>query len=150
MKFTSVSMSENENCERTYASFCIAGEHLNPTKITEELRIEPNIAYAKNDVVKSRTGVQRRSRGLWLVDSENRLQSTSLERHLLYLINKLEPYRDVIQFYVDSNEYHVNFLCCWVSSSGHGGPVLSPDILRRLSGLCEEVSFDFYDYSEDT
>ena len=34
--------------------------------------------------------------------------------------------------------------CYWVSAFGHGGPVLSPDIMKRLAAFGLGVSFDFY------
>jgi hypothetical protein len=38
----------------------------------------------------------------------------------------------------------MDIACLWDSHAGHGGPTLSPDLLRRLADLGIELWFDIY------
>ena len=93
---------------------------------------------------RTRTGEHQRGTGIWLLESKTALATTSLERHLLYLLGKLEPVAQEIRFYVESPGFNVDLLCYWVSATGHGGPVLSSHILKRSASLCNEFNFDYY------
>jgi hypothetical protein len=38
----------------------------------------------------------------------------------------------------------MDVFCCWLSAEGHGGPMLSPEIMKGFGGLGLEVGFDVY------
>ncbi len=38
----------------------------------------------------------------------------------------------------------MDIFCYWLSADGHGGPILSPAMMRRLGQLELEVGFDIY------
>lgn len=138
-------LRENDNCEKTSASFRIAGEGLNPDSITRRLGTEPSYCHSAGHTKTLRNGMVVRYRsGIWILDSEGKLSSTSLERHLLFLLGLIEEKSPEIVPFVASPSYRVDFLCCWMSATGHGGPVLSGSILKRLAPLCNEVNFDLY------
>ena len=40
--------------------------------------------------------------------------------------------------------YRMDIFCYWLSAGGHGGPTLSPAIMRRLGELGLEIGFDIY------
>ena len=40
--------------------------------------------------------------------------------------------------------HRLDISCYWLSQSGHGGPTLTPDIMRRLAELVVPVWFDVY------
>lgn len=138
-------LEENSNCERTNASFRIVGESLDPRVITPKLGIVPSYSHPSGHKKWLKNGqVVKYRNGVWLLSSEDRVVSTSIERHLIYLLERLEPRKSEILEFVNCPSFDVDFSCTWVSSTGHGGPVLSSDLLIRLSSLCNLLSFDFY------
>ncbi len=143
------SLKENENCEETHASFRIIGETLQPSEVTKALGLEPAYGHVKGEKFVTRTGEHERITGIWILKSETFVDSTSLEKHLLFLLTKLEPVSGCIREYVKDPDYYVDFLCAWTSSSGHGGPLLSAECLSRLGKLCNELSFDYYGLYDD-
>src|ERR1700677_4910672 len=87
------SLDENPNCARTYATFRLLGEALDPDAATRALDLEPSLALAKGqEMPAGRIGTARRQRtGVWSLSTDNVVRSTSLERHLLHLLDALEP-----------------------------------------------------------
>jgi hypothetical protein len=145
----SAAIEENENCEATHATFRICGDMLIPQEISARIGLSATFACAKGDMFKSGGGLATRPIGVWLLRSENVVVSTSLERHLIYLVEILESVEEQIKYYVDNPDYQVDFLCYWVSATGHGGPIFSSKLMKKLSALCNEMNFDFYGPYDD-
>jgi hypothetical protein len=72
------------------------------------------------------------------------VESTSVERHIRYLLDLLEPHSDTLLHIMTEQELKADFFCLWVSAEGHGGPMLSPETMRRIAALHAELGFDFY------
>jgi hypothetical protein len=83
--------------------------------------------------------------GVWLVSSENAVPSTSLERHLLHLLDRVEPVAAAIDALRRSQEIRADFLCYWISATGDGGPEVSPSTLGRIGALDASLGIDFRD-----
>ena len=134
------------NCESTHASFRLMGASLNPKIITKILRIQPSMSHRKGDAYKVRLGRGDGYRtlffreGLWVLDTEEKLKSSNLERHLAFLVDRLESHST----FLNSTRFRKDVYCVWVSRYGHGGPDLSSSILARLGRLGIGLSFDFY------
>ncbi len=137
-------LEENVNCLETHARFQISGDDLIPQTVTNRLGIEPSSSWAKGDLLPSRSGTIRRRTGTWMLESEGRLQTTSLERHVLFLLTDLEPRAAVICAFLRETGFEASFACYWMSSSNHGGPIVSNDTVRRISQLGASIWFDFY------
>lgn len=138
----------NPNCLETHSTFRIISDRLLPDEVTRSLGLTPTIAHAKNDTFVSRAGLLRRPTGVWAIRSEDEVNSTSLEEHLLFVLGTLEPARVKIEFYRNHPDYEVNLLCYWMSKTGHGGPILSSNLLERAARICNSLDFDFYDASD--
>ena len=142
-----LALRENPNPKKTSISFLMRSDVLLPSQITEELGIEPSWACAKGEAYerqsfcprtrKHHTVVRKGSSGIWAVDSEDSIQSTSVERHALYLLERLEPRASVIRRYVENPDYYVRFNIWWESEIGHGGFDLSGATVGRMSVLCQ-------------
>ncbi|GAB6907964.1 conserved hypothetical protein [Desulfosarcina cetonica] len=140
---------ENPNCDETYAGFRISGDFLDPVEITNQLHISPSFSCMKGDEINSRGGKITRPTGIWSLESKEKVKSTSLELHLKQLVEQLEPVRANLVKYIEDSDTRVDIVCFWASATGHGGPILSRDILSRISCLCENISFDFYGPVDD-
>lgn len=133
---------ENPNCLRTHVTFRLAGADLNPAQVSSLLELEPSEAFARGEQVDILT--QPAQTGIWSLSTQDLLSSTSPEKHLEFLLDRLEPAATRLLELVNAQALQVDFFCYWLSATGHGGPVLSPDILRRISNLGAVLGLDIY------
>ena len=139
------SREDNPNCEQTYASFRLAGDRLIAAEVTRRLGLEPDFVAEKGEI---RSAGKARSVaqpiGVWSITSRHALETTSIERHLLFLLQRLDPVSDAIQETVERQKLEAVFSCYWLSATGHGGPGLTPETLRRIADLGARLEIDFY------
>lgn len=134
---------ENIACKETKVSFGISGDSLDPSIVTDQLAIEPNVAFAKGDEYLTRkVGTRIRPTGIWSISSDVFVNSTSTELHAKYILNLLEPRIEHIERYVHNPLYRTSIAFWWVARDGHGGFTLSKKTLAGLCCLCEH--FDYY------
>jgi hypothetical protein len=67
-----------------------------------------------------------------------------VERHLTYVLEKVEPAKEELLAVVREQGLTADFFCYWVSATGHGGPEVGADTLRRISELGASLGFDLY------
>lgn len=126
-------LDENPNCAKTHATFCLFGDALNPEEVSAALGLAPTRVIVKG----------QSPRG-WLLASAGRVESTSLERHLIHLLGAIEPAAAKLETLRDRDELRAEFFCFWRSATGHGGPELSPGALARIAALDATFGIDFY------
>jgi hypothetical protein len=141
------SLDENPNCARTHATFRLVGDALDPHEITGALGIPPTRALRKDQEIpdggKGKT-TRRQSLGVWLLATEHTLDSTSLERHLITLLDAIEPTASQLGAVRARRGLRADFFCYWLSATGHGGPEVSPGTLPRIAALDAPLGIDFY------
>ncbi len=141
------SVDENPNCARTYATFCLAGDALKPDEVSAALGLTPTWALAKHDEIpvgrKGKT-TRRQPTGVWLLRTDDTVDSTDLERHLIYLLDAVEPASHSLAALRRHDDLKTDFFCFWLSATGHGGPVISPATLARIAALDTPLGIDFY------
>ncbi len=76
------------------------------------------------------------------------MPGTSLEMHLVFLLEKLESASEPLCALVESQSLEVDFFCYWLSETGHGGPCISAATLKRIAALGARLDFDFYSSSQ--
>lgn len=91
--------------------------------------------------------VHRQPTGVWLISSKDSLESTSVERHLLFLLDLLESRLTDVGAVRSEADLTADFFCYWVSATGNGGPAIPPPTLSRVPALDASLEFDFYDGS---
>jgi Domain of unknown function (DUF4279) len=145
-------LDENPNCARTYAAFRLVGDSLDPQTGSRALDLEPNLARAKRrKIAAGRIGRARRQRtGVWSLSTENIVNSTSLERHLLHLLEAVEPAYAALHRLRRDESLRADFDCYWLSATGNGGPELSPETLGRIAALGASLGLDFYGPFDDS
>lgn len=82
--------------------------------------------------------------GVWLLGSEHGVESTSLERHLVHLLDVIEPAAAALEMLRRRHELRIDLFCYWLSATGHGGPEISPGTLARIAALDAALGIDFY------
>jgi hypothetical protein len=97
VKTSGISMmrSENPDTRKTYVTFRVVGDSLDPDQITRTLRIVPTIAYAKGEkyAAGKRTGELIGRTGVWCLSTDGVVASDNLKHHLAYLLGILIPGR---------------------------------------------------------
>jgi hypothetical protein len=144
------SLDENPACESTHASFRLLGDALRPDEVSAALGLTPTRALSKGQVVPFGRTTRIQPTGLWWLSSEHAVESTSLERHLIHLMEAVEPAAQALDTLRNRQELRADFFCYWLSAVGHGGPAISPATLARIAGLDAALSLDFYDSVGDS
>jgi hypothetical protein len=144
MWMDTANLEENECCRATYAVFQLHGNDVDPNALTRVLGISPSYGCTKAAVSPFEGFPASDPTGVWAVSSEGKLFSTNLERHLLFLMDVLEPVRAKILQTVEAHRATARFFCPWWTVSGQGGPVLSPQILARISDLQASLRIDYH------
>lgn len=137
-------LQENGNCLIAHATFRVLGEDLDPDDVTRLLGVEPTQALRRDQLVPTQTSVRRQEAGVWLLKSEGKVRSTSLERHLLYLLELVEPHAQALEELRRNGRATADFFCFWLSATGHGGPIFSADVMQRVAATGAELGIDFY------
>ena len=140
-------LDENPNCEATHATFRLSGDRLDPGEVEKALGIRGDFSAAKDEIRRGGAAVHRTVRqptGVWYLTTDGRLGGTSVERHLLYLLERIEPVREKVAQLVDGASLTSDFYCYWVSATGQGGPAVSSETLGRIALLSAELSFEFH------
>jgi hypothetical protein len=140
-------LDENPNCEATHATFRLSGDSLDPREVEEALGLRGDFGAAKGEIRRAGRAVHRTVRqptGVWYLTTDGRLGGTSVERHLLYLLERIEPVGEKLAQLIQSSSLTADFYCYWVSATGQGGPVVSSETLGRIAVLSAELSFEFH------
>jgi hypothetical protein len=131
-----------EGCRRTYVSFGIAGDGVDPDIVTRDIGIEPTRAFRKGEEYVSRGGgILSRPIGVWRFSSEREVNSTSTEEHAKHILDKLEPRVGAIAQYMRSPEIRTVIAVWFEARDGHGGYTLKASTLSRLCRLCNDIDF---------
>jgi hypothetical protein len=149
MKADIIGLRENPNCERTNATFRLMGNLIKPDEFTVHLGIQPSFAHAKGDTFESRAGLLKHRTGMWALESEDKLETTSLENHLIFLLDILEPASSTIVELILKLSLSADFHCYWVSETSQGGPIISSKTLRRIANLHADLDFEIHFFGVD-
>lgn len=120
----------------------ISGAELVPGTITEALRLEP---CSVRKVGESKSEQRVWDKALWGYNGfypETAKSWSSLEEGLVFLLDRLEPFRTKIDGY--KQNYDVVFWCGHFQSSFDGGPTLSARLMQRLSDFGVDLYIDNY------
>lgn len=143
------SLEENSNCLLAHATFRVLGQDLDPEAVSAALGVEPSQALRRDQLVPTETRIRRQDTGVWLLKTEGRLTSTSLERHVLHLLELIEPGMPALDRLRQEQGLTTDFFCFWLSATGHGGPIFSSELMGRVAAVGAELGIDFYGGVED-
>ncbi len=128
-------------CYRTHATLCIyLPETYNPNELSGKLAINPSRTQVMGEV---RNGKVKNWPTAWFLESTNNVDSKDVRRHIDWLLEQISGRSEIIQqLQAEGSNIHIS--CFWVSAVGHGGPMLDPDILKRIATLNIGITFDIY------
>jgi hypothetical protein len=134
-------MQENPNATQTWASFRIWGRGVEPSELASRLNINPSQVHRAGD---PRGKNKIWTDNFWGLTSQERLSSTNLEEHIIWLLDQLAPAQAALLALLAQPDVHADIFCYWESATGHGGPEFSPSIMRRLGELNLKLGLDIY------
>ncbi|MBK9927102.1 MAG: DUF4279 domain-containing protein [Anaerolineales bacterium] len=128
-------------CHSTHATLCVyLPDSYDPNTLSTKLGIQPSRTQVKGEIYK---GKVREWPTAWFLESETKLQSKDIRRHISWLIDQIEGKSEFIR-QLQSEGSEMKISCFWVSAFGHGGPMLDAEIMKRLAELNVGVGFDIY------
>jgi hypothetical protein len=132
----------------SYASFRIVGTSLRAAKVSDLLGVEPTDCFEAGEVVMARGRVVgQRKQGLWSLSSRKAVRSSDLNRHLGWLLERLDLrggwHRRLVALGADS----FDVFCYWASErhGAGGGPRIEAEVMSRLGALGLPLDLDCYD-----
>lgn len=123
------------------AGFRISGDTLQPDEVTRALSIQPTNSGLKGGLLSSSPKRSPLRTSLWMLKSPLS-EHESLDLHLQYLLDLLEPKREEIREL--AKLYDIDFFCGFSSENGQGGCTFQPTLLERLAKLEVKVVLDLY------
>lgn len=136
-------MSDYPTCRKSFATLRIFHDTSEPQAVTAILGLNPTQSFKRGDTHGHGERVATYRINAWLLSSECSLSSHDSLRHIEWLLAAIEPRRSALRE-LQRLGHRIDISCYWLSESGHGGPTLTPDIMRRLSELELAVWFDVY------
>ncbi len=131
-------------CEATYATLRIYSGDKDPDEVSRVLGLEPTSLQRRGGIRNphDHRPVRIKLNG-WFLCSQGEVASRDSRRHLDWILERIGPLQDALGHLRDDGS-QLRVSCYWLSSSGHGGPVLSPEQMRKLADLGLECWFDVY------
>jgi hypothetical protein len=80
-------MTNSDGTIKTFATFRIVGDNLDPEEITRILRVYPTLAYAKGERYKAgdQAGKIKGKMGVWYLSTDKAIRSQKLSEHIMPL-----------------------------------------------------------------
>lgn len=125
------------SCAGTCATLRIFCGRLDPDEVTARLGVEPTATQREVE----RPNLPPVPHRVWLLSSEDQLESKDLRRHLDWLLARLAGSRAALTA-LRAGGAMIDLGCVWLSANGRGGPTLSPAQMEALAALGLEVWFD--------
>jgi len=149
-----ISLDESDEVKKLYIVFRIRGDDLNTQTVTLNLNIQPTMAYQKGEKFvgkkfdpiarKAVEEIHTRYISVWDIDTESQQVLRSVEEHIEYMLNILEPHSQAIARYLEQNEkYIISFYIRWEPHGEHGSYQIPGDLLGRMAKLCHFIEFSF-------
>jgi len=129
-------IDDYSSCEETYATLRVYHKTLPPSAVSELLNLTPDRQQELGDSLKPPING-------WFLSSMGKVDSLDSRHHIDYLLDHIRGKEDDFKkLLADGFNYDIsNF---WVSSTGNGGPTLSPRQMGTLADLGIDVHWDIY------
>ena len=133
-------------CSRTWVTLCIfLPDTTSADELTQKLGVQPSKIRVKGEFY---NGKIRNWPTAWFLESAEKLESKDVRRHIDWVLEQVEHKPEVFtQLQGDGAEIHLS--CFWGAATGQGGPMLDPQILKRMALLNIGIAFDIYFEGDD-
>jgi uncharacterized protein DUF4279 len=146
----SMGMYEDDypTCAETFAALRIGHAELNPEAMSQEIGIEPTVAWRRGDLLPSPGGGSAvAEEGVWMFASPEELRSDDARRHIDHVLDVVEAHATAISR-LQAAGYGLAVSCYWVSRWGYGGPTLSARQMARLARFGLPLRIELYELQE--
>ncbi len=141
--------SEADGTVKTYAILRFAGDKLDPREISDILGVDATRAYRKDEeyFAGPRTGMVRGRTGIWLLSTDEVVESPELGQHISHLVGLIfEGNADrsarLHQLIMDRGlNAHVS--CFWHGRAGASVPEIPASAIDAFKRLPAEIETDF-------
>ena len=130
-------------CAETYVTLRAYHDSADPALVTAALGLTPSDTQRVGESYLRRGVTRTYPLSGWFLCSRNQVESYDTGRHLDWLLGQLEPHQAALEA-LRAQGWRMDIACLWDSEAGHGGPTLSPELLRRLAAAGIELWFDVY------
>ncbi|MHC5539745.1 DUF4279 domain-containing protein [Singulisphaera rosea] len=144
-----MSDDESEMSVETFATFRVYPGEMDPSMITDRLRLQPSSWQRQGELVfSSRRPPRPAPINGWFLTSRDQVDSRDSRPHIDWLLDRLTPKAEAVRALQDEG-CKMDISCFWLSKLGNGGPELPPAQMRRLADLNIMLWFDFYGPFDD-
>lgn len=132
--------------ERISLSLRIFHDDLDPDQVTRDLDLSPTLSHRKGDPRVSKLGkvFAPYDCGLWLLSSEEKVDSVWLDDHLNELFQLIKGKEEAFERYKESGYRTDVFVLCALTDMLSVGPLVSWENSGRLSAFKLDLLFDVY------
>lgn len=121
---------------------------LEPETITNRLGIRPSREFVKDQQVGTGRSGRAYEHSGWVVDSDGTVEADTIEPHLAWLLDLIEPRADELASILASGVFG-SIDCHWASPGASGGPWISPKSMTRMGALELPLIISFYAAESD-
>lgn len=135
-----------KNLARPYVKFILQGEPVDPDQITEVLGVLPARRFKKGDSYGKKGN--KRPIGLWSISSRDIVESGDLQKHIVWILDLLEPVKDKLANFVSQEGIDASFKVVFNLFIHEWDDVISSTFIKRISDLNVHFKISIY-YLED-
>jgi hypothetical protein len=132
-------------CAETFSTLRVYHDSISPSEVTARLGIGPTRQTVKGE----RRGKSSKvfANNGWFLESSKSVDSRDSRRHIDWIVDRLWNRKEEIPKMLQEG-FRIDINSFWVSTSGNGGPIISPYQMGRLADLEIEIWWDIY-FSDD-
>jgi hypothetical protein len=143
---------------KTFATFRVSGDMLDPDQVTRILRHLPTVAYAKGEqyFAGERIGYLAGKTGIWLLSTKDIVASGALHEHLSYITGMFVPGRQNImpltqlRTLIARKGLHAELSAFWHGTRGAKHPSIPKGVTEVMKLLPAEIETDFATDRQDS
>lgn len=136
---------EYSACSETFSTLRVYHDSISPSEVTARLGIRPTRQTVKGE--KRGKSSKIFANNGWFLESSKSVDSRDSRRHIDWIVDQLWNKKEEIPKMLQEG-FKIDISSFWVSTSGNGGPTISPYQMARLADLQIEVWWDIY-FSDD-
>jgi Domain of unknown function (DUF4279) len=135
----------------TFATLRFCGDRLDPDRITAILGVPPTKAYRKGEryLAGPRAGYVPGRTGVWVLATDNVVDSTELDQHLEHLVNLIfsgpdrEQRLEQLHELMSRDGVKADVSCFWRGGPGTRPPSIPRNMISSFHELPAEIETDF-------
>ncbi len=99
-------MTEKEDISNVCLYLFLRGKDIDPDEVTILLGIEPSTKHKVGEIHGKNQEMVWKT-GLWLLDSTGQVQSSDIEKHIIWVLDQLEPMKPQLASIMTNPDVHI-------------------------------------------